>query len=881
MAKQFIVLELGTISAGVHPILRYVRVPKDFGFTIEHVDVSAGAPNGAGDAVFNVRTGPNLASLTTIFAMPADRPKIASGATDGEVTGLSEAVAAGSYIVFDADSIPLGGLSGPVFITARVEDGTEAVALTWRDQYNSLTAYHKNDVVKFFDEDSFTSTAWIAVADSTGVTPGTDPTKWAKLIEPEQPKIATSEIVSTLYDGALSRPPDSTELSDGVTALEAARQSAIDFIAEMKAQGSAIFGLSEYTALGTTNAEYVTDLYQALLGREPENMTAFDAWVAVVVADGRAAALSGFVDSAEFYEHRIVRGYQYAITGFDAASINGIKITGTPGLGKTLVFVPGTGGDPDTIEWQTPAGGGSLPTGGTTGQVLTKQSSTDGDADWETPAGAAATTYLQDVLAYSPEFHFRLSETSGTFADSTPHATVGTLNGSGATRGVTGLLAGDANAALQVAGAADVSIPSAARFQPTGAITLIALFKPAATAAASPLITSNHTDYWSQGRGFHLTIDAAGKAHAIIDMGGAAFVHCAGSTITQGGQTYHVAAVFDGETVKVYLNGILEGSVDFPHLISWANQTDLRLLSNVQAGGGTQVFAAGVGDEMTFIAAALTSEQVRALAVKALGQVEPPAFIDLELIDGFVPVWVDAATITIGRGACYIPSERGVKRLDAPVTTTLAAMLGTSAAASTWYYVFAYFSGGRLQFEASATAPAFYGVNASIKPGNFSRRFTGICLLTNSSGNIDSFYSFCDEKREVFYLWRELTTSGIWRLLSSANPGNGSTSAPVDVSAVVPDVIFNRFRFHANMNVGAGDVLNLGILGDTTIPFSGWYECEYSSRIDLRNGSASATGQVPSFGEIHLFNGRQFVYIIGYVSSGSVTLDAKGFSVRR
>ena len=35
--------------------------------------------------------------------------------------------------------------------------------------------------------------------------------------------------------------------------------------------------------------------------------------------------------------------------------------------------------------WGTPSGGGSLPTGGTIGQVLTKKSNADGDADWETP----------------------------------------------------------------------------------------------------------------------------------------------------------------------------------------------------------------------------------------------------------------------------------------------------------------------------------------------------------------------------------------------------------------------------------------------------------------------------------------------------------------
>lgn len=34
------------------------------------------------------------------------------------------------------------------------------------------------------------------------------------------------------------------------------------------------------------------------------------------------------------------------------------------------------------------AGGGSLPAGGTTGQVLTKNSATDGDASWQAPAAS-------------------------------------------------------------------------------------------------------------------------------------------------------------------------------------------------------------------------------------------------------------------------------------------------------------------------------------------------------------------------------------------------------------------------------------------------------------------------------------------------------------
>lgn len=52
----------------------------------------------------------------------------------------------------------------------------------------------------------------------------------------------------------------------------------------------------------------------------------------------------------------------------DVYDIYGPKTAGTWGSGTSLV---GSGG------------GGSLPVGGTIGQILTKQSSTDGDADWE------------------------------------------------------------------------------------------------------------------------------------------------------------------------------------------------------------------------------------------------------------------------------------------------------------------------------------------------------------------------------------------------------------------------------------------------------------------------------------------------------------------
>lgn len=46
-----------------------------------------------------------------------------------------------------------------------------------------------------------------------------------------------------------------------------------------------------------------------------------------------------------------------------------------------------------------PGGGGVLPTGGATGQVLTKQSGTDGDADWETPSGGGSANLVDAQTA--------------------------------------------------------------------------------------------------------------------------------------------------------------------------------------------------------------------------------------------------------------------------------------------------------------------------------------------------------------------------------------------------------------------------------------------------------------------------------------------------
>jgi hypothetical protein len=59
-------------------------------------------------------------------------------------------------------------------------------------------------------------------------------------------------------------------------------------------------------------------------------------------------------------------------------------------------------------------GGGSLPPGGTTGEVLTKVSDADGDADWEAGGGTDPSTLLRGVFA---EPGFGTSIANGGIAD--------------------------------------------------------------------------------------------------------------------------------------------------------------------------------------------------------------------------------------------------------------------------------------------------------------------------------------------------------------------------------------------------------------------------------------------------------------------------------
>lgn len=137
-----------------------------------------------------------------------------------------------------------------------------------------------------------------------------------------------------------------------------------------------------------------------------------------------AAADNSYNDSAAgFVAAGFAVGDRVSVSGFTGAPANNILVGTITALTTSKMTIGGTDGDViaddaagesvTIAKWTSKrssmqeildlAGSASLPTGGTTGQVLTKQSSTDGDADWETPSGGGggAAWYFDPPLASS------------------------------------------------------------------------------------------------------------------------------------------------------------------------------------------------------------------------------------------------------------------------------------------------------------------------------------------------------------------------------------------------------------------------------------------------------------------------------------------------
>ena len=230
-------------------------------------------------------------------------------------------------------------------------------------------------------------------------------------------------------------------------------------------------------------------------------------------------------------------------------------------------------------------------------------------------AGAPA-TYASTVMADSPAAYWRLGEASGSSAaDSSGNGNGGSYAG-GVTLGAPALI-NDPNTAASFDGNDDrMYFSDSASLSPTAAISLEAWVRPNAVPTAA-------------GSGWHL-ISKWNTALLYIQGGvNPKFVftlynsgtssygpNLASTTTVAAATTYHVVGTYDGTTMRIYVNGVLEGTAARSGAVNDSS------FGGVLAGGGWGTLPSpafqGRLDEIAIYGTALSTARVQAHYTKGI-----------------------------------------------------------------------------------------------------------------------------------------------------------------------------------------------------------------------------------------------------------------------
>jgi hypothetical protein len=115
--------------------------------------------------------------------------------------------------------------------------------------------------------------------------------------------LTQEEWIYALYQGALGRNPTGPELAAAHAGLGAVSNNGVDYLAELQSQTNDIYNTAEYIGFGTTDSEFIEDLYEGTLGRGSDP-TGHAFWLSELITQGgtqtRASVTSNFAASKEF-----------------------------------------------------------------------------------------------------------------------------------------------------------------------------------------------------------------------------------------------------------------------------------------------------------------------------------------------------------------------------------------------------------------------------------------------------------------------------------------------------------------------------------------------------------------------------------------------------
>jgi RHS repeat-associated protein len=106
-----------------------------------------------------------------------------------------------------------------------------------------------------------------------------------------------------------------------------------------------------------------------------------------------------------------------------------------------------------------------------------------------------------------------------------------------------------------------VQVPNSSSLNITGAITVEAWVKINSTGAYQDIITRESYGQSGTGGGYELSVTNLGKPRLDLYQSPTAYTTVIGNTSISTGVWHHVAGVFDGSQMRVYLNGVLDGTL--------------------------------------------------------------------------------------------------------------------------------------------------------------------------------------------------------------------------------------------------------------------------------------------------------------------------------
>lgn len=224
-------------------------------------------------------------------------------------------------------------------------------------------------------------------------------------------------------------------------------------------------------------------------------------------------------------------------------------------------------------------------------------------------------TYSSEVLADTPAGYWRLGEASGTSAaDASGSARHGTYVGT-PTLGVASVLASDAaNTAVVLNGSTQrVTVPASGGAFGAASFTIEAWIKTSTTNKYSAILDR---DDGNTQRAWQFRIEqTTGKLQFLRVMDGAgtvSVVSVISSAVVADGMVHHVAATYDGTTIRVYVDGVESGSAAAAGGIRSAPGYGLTIGRSGSSSSNGETDFNGTVDEVAYYGAALSAARIAA-----------------------------------------------------------------------------------------------------------------------------------------------------------------------------------------------------------------------------------------------------------------------------